>query len=92
MKAVKRLVQKVSDRGNLDNEAFAYGLLEVRADGRSPVQILYGHPQRSAVPAHHRAFAEVWQRAAEQCDERAAVLKSQTAERYDASARSLRPL
>ena len=40
----------------------------------------------------HRAFADVWQRAADECDERAADLKSQTAERYDASARSLKHL
>ena len=63
-----------------------------RADGRSPAQVLYGRPLRSAVPAHHRAFADSWQRAAEECDKRAAVLKSQTVERYDASAHTLKSL
>ena len=54
--------------------------------------MLYGHPLRSAVPAHHRAFADVWQRAAEECDEKAALIKSQRAVRYDRSARLIRPL
>ena len=96
VKAVKRLVQKVCTRGDIDTDEFAQGLLELRnsprADGRSPAQVLYGRPLRSAVPAHHRAFADVWQRAAEECDEKAAVVKSQTAEYYGRSARPLRPL
>ena len=95
VKAVKRLVQKVCTRGDIDTDEFQQGLLELRnsprADGLSPAQVLYGRPLRSAVPAHHRAFADVWQRAAEECDEKAAV-KSQTAEYYDRSARSLRSL
>ena len=96
VKAVKRLVQKVCTRGELDSDEFAQGLLELRntprADGRSPAQVLYGRPLRSTVPAHHRAFADVWQRAAEECDERAAVFKSRVAAHYDASARPLQQL
>ena len=95
VKAVKRLVQKVCTRGDIDTDELQQGLLELRnsarADGLSPAQVLYGRPLRSAVPAHHRAFADVWQRAAEECDEKAAV-KSHTAEYYDRSARSLRSL
>ena len=95
VKAVKRLVQEVCTRDDIDTDQFQQGLLKLRnsprADGLSPAQVLYGRPLRSAVPAHHRAFADVWQRAAEECDEKAAV-KSQTAEYYDRSARSLRPL
>ena len=96
VKAVKRLVKKICTRGDIDTDEFAQGLLELRntprADGRSPAQVLYGRPLRSAVPAHHRAFADSWQRAAEECDKRAAVLKSQTVERYDASAHTLKSL
>ena len=57
-----------------------------------PPQILYGHPLRSAVPAHHRAFAECWQEAADACDARAAKLLDRSVDRYDASARQHRPL
>ena len=54
--------------GHLDEDDFARGLLELRntprAEGRSPAQVLFGHPMRSAVPAHHRSFALEWQLAA----------------------------
>ena len=96
VKAVKRLVQKATVGGDLDTDDFAAGLLELRntprADGRSPAQILYGHPLRSAVPAHHRAFAECWQEAADACDARAAKLLDRSVDWYDASARQHRPL
>lgn len=96
VKSVKRLVKKVSQNGDIDIDAFAHGLLELRntprADGRSPAQILYGHPLRSAVPAHHRAFAARWQSAADACDEKAAQLQQQAEGRYNCSARTHRPL
>ena len=75
----------------MDSDAYAEGLLELRntprADGRSPAQVLFGHPLRSTVPAHHRAFADRWQRAADACDAKAAAQQERTTERYDASAR-----
>ena len=96
VKAVKRLVQKVTSGGDLNTDDFAAGLLELRntprADGRSPAQVLYGHPLRSAVPVHHRAFAACWQEAADACDARAARLLKRSVDRYDHSARTHRPL
>ena len=96
VKAVKRLIQKVTAGGDLDTDEFTAGLLELRntprADGRSPAQILYGHPLRSAVPMHHRAFAECWQEAADTCDARAAELLERSVGRYDRSARLHCPL
>ena len=96
VKAVKRLVQKTTAGGDLNTDDFTAGLLELRntprADGRSPAQILYGHPLRSAVPVHHRAFAQHWQEAADDCDTRAAKLLERSVERYDASATCHRPL
>ena len=91
VKAAKRLIQKTTSCGDLDTDAYAQGLLEFRnsprADGRSPAQVLFGHPLRSAVPAHHRAFADCWQRAADACDAKAAEQQQRTTARYDASAR-----
>ena len=53
VKAAKRLIQKATSSGELDTDAYAQGLLELRntprADGRSPAQVLFGHPLRSAV-------------------------------------------
>ena len=79
VKSVKRLIEKTTERGELDDDAFARGLLELRnsprADGRSAAQVLFGHPLQSPVPAHHRAFAAEWKTAADVCDERAAALR-----------------
>lgn len=93
VKAVKKLILTTTERGHLDNDEFARGLLEYRntprAEGRSPAQILFGHPMRSAVPAHHRAYAPEWQRAADECDLRAERLRNQAKQRHDTTAREL---
>ena len=50
MKTVKNLVVAASPSGRLDNEQLDRGLLELRhaprADGRSPAQVVFGHPLR----------------------------------------------
>ncbi|KAK3874434.1 hypothetical protein Pcinc_020639 [Petrolisthes cinctipes] len=93
VKAVKKLVMTTTERGQLDEDEFARGLLELRntpkADGRSPAQILFGHPMRSCIPAHHRSFSPQWQLAADNCDAKADHLREQAKIRHDSSARSL---
>ncbi|XP_045118183.1 uncharacterized protein K02A2.6-like [Portunus trituberculatus] len=93
VKAVKKLILTTTERGHLDSDAFARGLLEYRntprAEGRSPAQILFGHPMRSTVPAHHRSYAPEWQRAADECDLRAERLRNQAKQRHDTTAREL---
>ena len=89
--------QRCISRGRLNDEQLDRGLLELRnmprADGRSPAQILFGHPLRSgSVPMHHRAYAEEWQRAADQCDEKAAEISEEVLQRHDSRSRPLRPL
>ena len=96
VKSVKRLIEKTTERGELDDDAFARGLLELRnsprADGRSAAQVLFGHPLQSPVPAHHRAFAAEWQTAADVCDERAAALREKVRHHYDKTARPLQSI
>ena len=96
VKLVKRLLQKTSVAGNTDSDEFARGILEIRntprADGRSPAQVLYGHPVRSAVPMHHRAFDKTWQKAAEECDRRGEEVKEAAEEAYNRGAKPLPPL
>ncbi|KAK3851886.1 hypothetical protein Pcinc_041496 [Petrolisthes cinctipes] len=93
VKAVKKLIMMTTERGQLDEDEFARGLLELRntpkADGRSPAQILFGHPMRSCIPAHHRSFSPQWQLAADDCDAKADHLREQAKIRHDSSARSL---
>ncbi|XP_050710137.1 uncharacterized protein LOC126994907 [Eriocheir sinensis] len=91
VKSMKHLIMKVAPTGNIDCEDFDRGLLEVRntpnRSGRSPAQILYGHPLRTCVPAHHASFRAEWQAEAEECDRRAAQQTEQAIQRYNQHAR-----
>ena len=66
VKAIKHLIIKSTKNGNMDTDEFALGLLELRnaprVDGQSPAQALFGHPIRSILPVHKRAYEEEWQR------------------------------
>lgn len=97
VKQLKYLVMKTSPNGNIhDNDDFDRGLLELRntprPDGRSPSQILFGHPLRSCLPAHRRSFAPEWQKLAEDCDKKHSILQQTATKCYDAHARPLPPL
>ncbi|KAF0300867.1 uncharacterized protein FJT64_000353 [Amphibalanus amphitrite] len=96
VKTAKKLVLAASSLGQLDQDQLDRSLLELRntprADGRSPAQVLFGHPLRSGVPTHHRAFASEWQRAAAVCEEKAAELQEQAVRRYNNSTRRLSAL
>jgi len=93
VKSIKHLILKVAPSGDIDCEEFDRGLLELRNTpsftGRSPAQVLYGHPLRSCVPAHPDAFSMDWQSKAEDCDRRAAAHAENAAVRYDNQAREL---
>ncbi|XP_064106961.1 uncharacterized protein LOC135215937 [Macrobrachium nipponense] len=93
VKAVKHLIIKTAPSGNIDCEAFDRGLLELRNTpnpaGRSPAQILYGHPLRTCVPAHPRSFTEEWQTKTEDYDRRTAAQTDQAMSLYNSHARPL---
>ncbi|XP_068207516.1 uncharacterized protein [Palaemon carinicauda] len=93
VKIIKKLIMTTTKNGNLDADEFAHGMLELRntprADGRSPAQVLFGHPLKSFIPTHRRSFAKEWQRKAEECDVKAEYLRSQVKQRYDSTARPL---
>ena len=92
MKVVKKLLLTTTQNGDLDDDAFARGLLELRntphADGRSPSQVLFGHPLRSSVPTHYRSFAEEWQKAAAECETKAVNFRRQAKNRNDSPTRA----
>lgn len=93
VKAIKYLILKTAPSGNIECEEFDRGLLELRntpnPSGRSPAQILYGHPLRSCVPAHPQSFSKEWQEKTEDCDRRAAARTKEDKERYDQQAHPL---
>ncbi|XP_045124791.1 uncharacterized protein LOC123512439 [Portunus trituberculatus] len=84
---------KAVPSGSIDCEAFDHGLLELRNTpnhtGRSPAQLLYGHPLRTCVPAHPAAYKMEWQPDKEDCDLRATQREQDVASRYNQHARSL---
>jgi hypothetical protein len=95
VKAMKNLVQKAAPNGHLDTDAFQQGLLEwrntPREAGLSPAEIVFGHPIRSILPAHHTAFANKWRELmdlSDRLDDQAERVKAA----YDQHARPLRPL
>lgn len=93
MKIVKKLISTTTKDGRLNCDDFACGLLELRntprANGRSPAQVLFGHPLWSTVPAHYRSFTPEWQRAVDVCDAKASRLHQQAKECHDAMACTL---
>ena len=93
VKSIKHLIHTTAPSGNINCEEFDRGLLELRNTpnftGRSPAQILYGHPLRSCVPAHPQSFTQEWQSRAEDCDRRAAARAEQVKRDYDQHARPL---
>ena len=93
VKAVKRLILSTAPSGNLDNEAFDQGLMEIRNTpsytGRSPAQVLFGRPLRTCVPAHPDSFKDEWQSLAEDCDRRAASRAATVARHYNQHSRPL---
>ena len=95
VKAVKHLLAKCSESGDLDTDSFAMGMLELRntprEDGRSPAQIVFGHPLRSNIPAHHKAFAKEHQQAMDECDRKKVIRQEKSDSRYNKSAKPLPP-
>ena len=93
VKAVKYLIIKCTENGNIDTDKFALGLLELRntpkSDGQSPAQTLFGHPIRSILPVHKRAYEEEWQQSKTQTKERREQTRKYTEYRYNLTAKSL---
>ena len=72
VKAMKTLVMKTTPTGRIDDEAFRQGLLEWRNSpkehGISPSEIVFGHPLRSVIPAHHSSFSRKWKEEMDRSD------------------------
>ena len=93
VKAMKHLIAKSTNRGNLDTDSFRQAMIEYRntprANGLSPAQMVFGRPMRSQVVTHRRAFRVLWKKEATRADRKAAHLKQKAKERYDQHTRRL---
>ena len=96
VKAMKRLVAKSTEAGNIDSDEFCEGLLEwlntPKAHGLSPAEILYGSQIRSIVPATFRTYADSWKEKFDSWDKKAVKLKKGEEEYYNKQAKPLPPL
>lgn len=96
VKAMKALVMKTAPSGDLDIDAFRQALLEwrntPRQHGRSPAQIVFGHPLRSLIPTHRRAFAPEWQPPDKLWKAAAAEHQKKTVTWYDSRSRAIPPI
>lgn len=93
VKTMKHLIMKTAANGNINCETFNRGLLEVRNTpnytGRSPAQLLYGHPLRTCLPAHPISYQTEWQPDEEECDHRQQERDNATQSCYNSRARQL---
>ena len=84
---------KCTRNGNMDTDEFALGLLELRnsprVEGQSPAQILFGHPIRSIIPVHKRAYAKEWQQSKTITEEKREKARKYAENRYNLTAKPL---
>ena len=93
--AMNDLVTKISAHGDITSDEFARRMLEFRntprENGKSPAEMVFGHPLRSIIPAHRTAYAAHWQSSMEGRD-RQTALDAEIKFRCDEQARLLSPL
>ena len=94
VKSMKKLIQSAWTDNHLDEGKMARALLQYRntpsrRDGLSPAQKLFGRPIPDTLPAHHRAFAQEWQKSAEDADRQATLHREQVEHYYNQHARAL---
>ena len=93
VKAMKSLVAKT---GPGKSSEFRKGLLEYRNtpmfNGKSPSEVLFGHPTRSKVPLHRTMFSPNWLANREAAKAKMATEHEKRAHYYDRSSCPLKPL
>ena len=93
VKSIKKLILTSTENGNLDTENFQRALLEwrntPREGGLSPAQIVFGHPLRSFIPAHHSSFDKKFQTSRSQFDRNRSQIRNKAKKNYDLSSKPL---
>ena len=96
VKSMKQLIAKTTTNDNLNNDEYCAGLLEYRNTPTrgtlSPAEIVFGHPLRSLVPAHHSTFANRWKAFKETFDESIGKYKETQENFYDEKIKDLQSL
>ena len=97
VKAMKNLVAKSTEHGDISSDTFKTALLEwrntPRAQGLSPAEILFGRQTRSSLPLHHSAYKKAWLEKGAELDQRLEGAQMASKLNYDKTAgRKLRSL
>ena len=96
VKAMKSLVAKSAESGDIDSDEFCEGLLEwlntPKAAGLSPAEILYGHSLRSIIPAKMCSYKQIWKEKFDKWDSNVVDSKRKEKDRYDSGAKPLNQL
>ncbi len=89
VKSCKSLLKKC---GGVNND-FLEGYLELKntpgSGGKSPAEVVFGHPLRTRIPMNHRGFDKSWLVSLEERDAKTKELAKKVMERYNISARKL---
>ena len=96
VKAMKSLVAKSAESGDIDSDEFCEGLLEwlntPKAAGLSPAEILYGHSLRSIIPTKMCSYKQIWKEKFDKWDSNVVDSKRKEKDRYDFGAKPLNQL
>ena len=96
VEAMKSLLAKTTQSGDIDYEELCEGLFEwlntPKAHGLSLAKVLYGSPLRSLVPAKFKSYSETWKDKFNKLDEAIVALKQTEKQRYNQRSKSLKPL
>ena len=96
VKAMKQLILKTTDNGNIENDNFLTAILEYRNtpkhNGLSPAEILMGHQLRSNIPIHHSAFSSKWIKKDDELNKNISVQLKKSERYYNSSAKNLIPI
>ncbi|MEM7478413.1 MAG: transposase family protein [Planctomycetota bacterium] len=95
IKSIKKLIKRCwhCPPASMNIDEWTKALLQYRntppASGKSPAQLVYGHPVQDTLPAHRRAFAPEWQKANHLAEDAAAKAHDKLEKRYNSRSRPL---
>ena len=93
VKAMKQLILKITDNGNIENENFLTAILEYRNTPKhnvlSPAEIIMGHQLRSSIPIHQNSK---WIKKDDELNKNISVKLKKSERYYNSSAKNLIPI
>ena len=97
VKSMKKLISaswtgRSVDWNKLSRSLLQYRNTPCRKDGLSPAQKLFGHPVQDTLPAHHRSFAQEWQKSSQDAEKAVTETQNKLQQSYNQHAHDLSTL